>query len=376
MRTHLARGCRECLDEVFGRPIGAPRPEAPAPAVHRLEDQTPGPPESPARLLSAPALVLAGVALAVAALAAFSLLSSQPGQATLREPRDFAGRLATLEAVQAALTSRLLRLSPAFAGAEAEVSRQVAAARAQAARSAHLQRELAAAEARIVRLNEMVRRRHADLRREVVAARAQAARVESLTVFAGGVPPSGCSGLSDEAGRVCRTFCLSRGCTTHPDAECDRLRARFETLTGASSPRCTTTATSVTEDLTPCDRDHVDLWTFPTRRDQEYHVSVDTSDGSTAADFCVIGVCDGGDTFFGDDQVPCSSPAGRFACPRATFVASSDQSCTAAVAICSEPCMDPRTARYRLTVDPADALRLVADDILDADGGAAVTARR
>ncbi len=269
--------------------------------------------------------------------------------------------------MQAALTSRFDELSPALAAAQAKLARQRAATRAQASESAHMREQLVATEARLGRLSDLIRRRQSELRRELAAVRT---RVDAASVlqdlFEPGVVrrPSGCGGLSDKAERVCRTFCASRDCANHPSADCERLRARFQTLTGATTPPCGSTGTTVAQELTPCDRDHVDLWTFAARRDQQYQVSVDTVDAATAADLCVVGVCDGGDTFFGDDQVACPA-AGDLGCPRATFVASGDETCTAAVTVCSGRCADPGVARYRLTVDPGAELTLAGDDVVD-----------
>jgi len=378
VRLHLAQGCRECLGDVFSRPVGAPREASADPGT---EPVAAAPPATKLHLPSVPALVMAGITLAVIALATLSVISSEPGEATPTKAPALADRIAELESMQAALANRFDSLAPALDGAEEKLARQVAAARDQAAESAHMREQLTAAEARLGRLSDLIRRRQADLRREVASVRTRVDGAPGFLgtgMFAPGVAqrPSGCAALSGEAASLCRSFCASRDCTNHPSVACDHLQTRFQALTGATTPPCNSNGTTVTQQLTPCDRDHVDLWTFSAQRDQQYQVSVDTVDAATAADFCVVGVCDGGDTFFGDDQVVCSSGPAGLGCPQATFVASGDEACTAAVTICSSRCADAATARYQLTVGPTDALTLAGDDVVDPDLASSRTAQK
>jgi len=124
----------------------------------------------------------------------------------------------------------------------------------------------------------------------------------------------------------------------------------------------------VAGNLAPCDTGVLDRYVFDVTNGQTILVRADTVDLPTAADLC-FGAgsdCTTGDTFTGDEEVPCSfpSPTG-FDCPLATFTATGDGECTVEVTDCVSDCANPAVANYTLTVqrdlDHAP-VRLVSDN--------------
>jgi hypothetical protein len=124
-----------------------------------------------------------------------------------------------------------------------------------------------------------------------------------------------------------------------------------------------TCATTVGDALVPCDA--ADIWSFDVGAGQSVILEADTTNADTAADLCLIGSCDDGEEFDGDDEFPCRFAPPRYACPLAGFIAASDTTCMVSVETCSANCADPLEADYGLTLRVDDALapiELIADD--------------
>jgi len=341
VRRHIAEGCLECLHEVFARPVGTPSPPvAVAPPV------APSPMPLPPRVRRPRATIAAGIIVgaAVAAVVAGSTRRHEPAPVGIDELIADRGRL----------QEKLGALDRAASDRE---SRDLDATRAAAL---EVERELDAARDRISALKRALRQQYVDFRQKQESMEAVIARLSATTRPDPGKPEqASCDAVPSAARDVCLTYCQVQQCDRRAGADCETLRARFEALTGSARPPCA--AATVSDALRPCDQTHVDVWTFAARAGQSYVVTADTVDAATAADLCLVGTCNGAGTFAGDDEVPCSAAPG-FACPRATFVASADTTCTVAVTVCSAGCADRRVARYELRVTGAGDLSALADD--------------
>lgn len=162
VRAHLAGGCAECLEELFGRPVGLPRAVTPsgppAPAREPAPLRTPTTRVLP---LGATLVTLALVGVAAWALATLSALRQR--EVAGAEAARASAERAAAEAARAELAARLDAL-----GRELETARRDAAAQTEAAhRSAEaiaaLTRDLRAAETRIGALTRGVKRREAQV---------------------------------------------------------------------------------------------------------------------------------------------------------------------------------------------------------------------
>jgi hypothetical protein len=168
VRAHLACGCLECLQEVFGRPVGLPRvapPPASRPEPHPLPVLTAAVPiVAPRRRGLEVAVVV--LALALAAVAAWTIAELRGREATYRaQAAATAAQLAEAEAARRELVTRGHGLERDLAGAEAEAARQAEAVRETAEASARLQTELDAARERIATLTRGLRRRDSEIDR-------------------------------------------------------------------------------------------------------------------------------------------------------------------------------------------------------------------
>jgi len=342
VRRHIAEGCLECLHEVFARPIGTPSPPvAAAPPV------APTPMPLPPRVRRPWATIAVGVVVgaAVAAVVAGSTRRHEPAPVGIDE----------LIAARGRLQEKLGALDRAASGSE---TRDLDATRAAAL---DVERELDAARDRISALKRALRRQDVDSRQKQESMEAIITRLSATAHPDQGARPehASCDAVPASARDVCLTYCQVQQCDRRAGADCETLRARFETLTGSAKPPCA--VATVADALRPCDQTHVDWWTFAAHAGQSYIVTADTVDAASAADLCLAGTCNGAGTFQGDDEIPCSAAPG-FACPRATFVASADTTCTVAVTVCSAGCTDRRVARYELRVTGAGDLTALADD--------------
>ncbi len=169
-----------------------------------------------------------------------------------------------------------------------------------------------------------------------------------------------CDRVAEPARGVCTAFCRANECDRTPGPDCEPLRAKYEELTGARVPPCAVAIGSHT--LTPCDTSHVDVWSFAAKEGRRYTISADTVEPGTEADLCLVGSCQGSDTFAGDDETACRSAPGE-GCPRATFLAPADASCIVAVTICSPGCGARDAAPYELTIEGAYSVARLADGV-------------
>lgn len=362
VRSHLATGCAECLGTLFRLPVGLPLPAERGSGIVG-DDET-----APNRRRTT--LTVVALAVAVAAFAAWPIVDLQRRESTQRrEATTLAARLGELESARLALGGRLEDLGRGLTATEHQAARHARRVRRTAAAGEDLKRALGTAEERLAGLLQMLGEGETHATKPLPTSPSLAVSVppadpeRELAAPVGGASRGGgpCAAFSGAAGAVCTSFCESLDCDATPGPACDRLRARFERLTGNGSLPCD--AATVAEDITPCDQMHLDVWTFAVRAGERHSVSADTVDAASAADLCLLGSCQGGsETFFGDDQVGCSFALPGFGCPRTTLAAAADGVCTVAVTLCSSRCSDPSTARYRLTVDGVHALTLVADD--------------
>jgi hypothetical protein len=345
VRAHLASGCRDCLHDVFSRPVGLPpRPDTVnVPAGARPVARRP--------LVAVAVLSLALISVAASMIVDRSSRDVRAGE----ESAHPADGLEEIEQLRASLASRLGALERAAASAE------IASREADQARTAMagVERELEATRLRMLALKRAMRRQDTDFREKQKSMDAVLARLAEP-------PPSSgedgdmarCDRAPESARQVCNAFC-SQSCARTSGPQCELLRARYRALTGASVPPCAVaTGTSA---LAPCEHSHLDMWSFVVRRGYRYTLQADTADAATAADLCFVGSCQGGEAFAGDDEVPCRAPG--FGCPRATFVASADTTCVVNVTICSAGCQDPSSARYEVTVEGAESVTRLADDV-------------
>jgi hypothetical protein len=341
VRRHIAEGCLDCLHAVFARPVGTP-----SPPVAVVPPVAPSPMPLPRRVRRPWATIALGVVVgaAVAAVVAGSTRRHEPAPVGIDELIADRGRL----------QEKLGALDRASGGDTRDLDTTRAAA-------LEVERELDAARDRISALKRALRRQDVDSRQKQESMEAVIARLSAATRPDPGTRPEheSCDAVRAAARDVCLTYCQVQQCDRRAGADCETLRARFETLTGSATPPCA--AAIVSDALRPCDQTHVDWWTFAARAGQSYVVTADTVDAATAADLCLVGTCNGAGTFQGDDEIPCSAAPG-FACPRATFVASADTTCTVAVTVCSAGCTDRRVARYELRVTGAGDLSALADD--------------
>jgi hypothetical protein len=355
VRAHLVDGCSECLDRLFGYPVGLPTAAVEPPTrdtALRADRYTP--------------LVL-GLAAGVAALAAWPILDVERGREREQQHvKVLAERYDELERTRDELAERLEVLDREIEVAERKTLRQARIARTTAKRSEDVERQLETAQKRLGGLLHVLPPAAAEAPTRAPSAEV-VARVPSDPppsssggggALAGG--PSPCIGLSAAPFGVCTAFCERLDCDSRPRDGCEQLRPRFARLTGTPLFPCE--SVTVAEDVTPCDRQRLDVWTFAARAGQRYTATADTVDNETSADLCLLGACESGESFSADDQLPCSFPRAGFGCPRATFVAPADGVCTVAVTVCSA-CAVPATARYRLTVEGVQAVTLAGDDV-------------
>ena len=347
VREHLAAGCLDCLRDVFSRPVGLPL--GPGPAGVR--------PAARHRTVGQPLAIVAVLSLVLISVAA-SMIAERRSR-NLRSGEEAAEPGPGLDEIEQLRTSLALRLD---ALERAAVSGEIASREAGDARSAmaSAERELEAARLRIGSLKRAMRRQDADFREKRKSMEAVLARLTEPLPSAGeDRDVAGCDRAPERAREVCTAFCDVQGCASTSGPECDLLRARYQGLTGASIPPCT--VARATNALVPCEKSRLDVWSFAVKQGHRYTLRADTVEAATAADLCLVGWCRGADAFAGDDEVPCRAPG--FGCPRTTFVAAADATCVAAVTICSPGCQDPRSARYEVTVDGAESLSLLADDV-------------
>lgn len=156
MRTHLAGGCADCLEELFAQPVGWPasasdgQPSGPARRVRR---------QSAGRL---PTAVVLALGVALAALVAWTISDLQRREMAARLEALRAGhRLAEDAAEVAAQAARVTALERELATARDELARLHGAAET----ATRLRDELAAAEERVAALLRDMDRRDVELER-------------------------------------------------------------------------------------------------------------------------------------------------------------------------------------------------------------------
>jgi hypothetical protein len=353
VRTHLASGCRDCLARVFAYPLGraavshaSPTPVARAAAALGRHRYT---------------VLVLGLVVAVAALAAWPVVDVERLREREHEVAMLTARYERLEHRREELSGRIAALDRELALAEKKASRQARLTRSTAKRSDDVRRQLEAAQTRLGALAAVSPAAAATPRADV---RAVVDPIPPARAGGGGGVagrPSACAGLSAAPFGVCTTFCERLDCDVHASGGCERLRTPFARLTGRSVFPCE--SVSVAEDVTPCDQHRLDVWTFTARAGQEFTATADTVEGATSADLCLLGTCEPGQTFLGDDELACSFPRAGFGCPRATFVATGDGVCTVAVTVCSAACANAATAPYRLTIEGVQSITLAGDDV-------------
>jgi hypothetical protein len=361
VRAHLVSGCRDCLERLFNYPVGLGTAAVPAP---------PAPTGVSPRYTP---LVL-GLAAGVAALAAWPILDVERGRERQQQHvQVLTERYDQLERTRGELAERLEVLDREIEVAERKAVRQARLVRTTAKKSEDVERQLDSAQKRLGSLlghaaPPVVTTGSGGAAPAPPAVVAHVPSDPPRALAGGGgevaaqPPPSAspCVGLSAVPFELCTTFCERLDCDVQPREECEALRRRLARRIGSSVFPCE--SVTLTEDVTPCDRQHLDVWTFRARAGQRYTAAVDTADRESAADLCLLGACDSGETFSADDQVACSFPLAGFGCPRATFVAPADGLCTVAVTVCSA-CTTPAATRYRLTIEGVQGVSLVGDDV-------------
>jgi hypothetical protein len=179
VRIHLA-ACAGCMDDVFRRPVGLPRPldaspSEPPPAA-ALPLPRPRAPIAARGLLGAIVLL----ALALAGLAAWSIAELRRREDEWRrEAAVLSSRLGEAQAGRSALTERVVSLQREGERAVAEAARQAEAARASAEAEAETRRQLALAEERIATLTRGVQRRDSQIDR-LLGSRPEAREAQDL----------------------------------------------------------------------------------------------------------------------------------------------------------------------------------------------------
>jgi len=345
VRAHLASGCDDCLRDVFSRPVGLPpRPEtAGAPAAARPATRRP--------LVAVAVLSLALMSVATSMVVGRSSPNLRAGE----ESAHLTDGLEEIARLRRSLASRLGAMEQAATSAEI-ASREADEARAAMTRVEH---ELETARLRMQALKRAMRRQDTDFREKRKSIDAVLARLAEPPSYSGeDGDVAECDRAPELARAVCNAFC-SQSCARTSDPRCELLRARYRALTGGSVPPCA--VASGTGALGPCEHARLDTWSFVVKRGHRYILQADTVDVATAADLCFVGSCQGGEAFVGDDEVPCRTPA--FGCPRATFVAPADTVCVVNVTTCSAGCQDPSAARYEVTVEGAESVTRLADDV-------------
>jgi hypothetical protein len=174
VRAHLATGCVECLDDVFGWPVGQrPPTRSPGSSAPRADSTQPAPPpvdrgpiagtRSLARWWPAAALL---VGLAPATLAVWSVHDLRLREVVQREEAvRLRRRLTEAETERADLAARLDVLDRQLAAARDEAARHADAVRATAEESARLGAEVEAARARAATLLRGIHRRDVEIDR-------------------------------------------------------------------------------------------------------------------------------------------------------------------------------------------------------------------
>ena len=158
VRTHLASGCVECLNDVFARPVGLFRP---AREVRMTEPPPPAAPTVPATARR-PGLMAAVVvlSLALAATVAWMVIELRDREAAYRERAiDLEARLVDVDAARVRLESRLAGVERQVAAAQEEAGRQAEAARAAAEETARVRDELEAAREQVAQLTRDLQHR-------------------------------------------------------------------------------------------------------------------------------------------------------------------------------------------------------------------------
>jgi len=164
VRAHLANGCLDCLNEVFGRPVGLPR-STPQPAI-RPHAFVPVPEvAAPPRRRGLEAVVIV-LSLALAAVVAWTIIELRGREAASRaQAGAAAAQLAEAEAVRRELVARVRSLEHDVEAAKGEASRQADAVRETAETTARLQSELDVARERIAVLTRGISRRDSEIER-------------------------------------------------------------------------------------------------------------------------------------------------------------------------------------------------------------------
>ena len=177
VRAHLASGCKECLHDVFSRPVGL-QPEPPRAAAALPDDGSeahaaPAPPARRVRRGRRWGLVVAVVllALALATFAGWTIYDLREREAAHHaEAVRLAARVSELETARAELNTaraelntRIEALAQDREAAREEATRQAEAVRATAEENASLAAELEAARARIAALSRGVQRRDTEI---------------------------------------------------------------------------------------------------------------------------------------------------------------------------------------------------------------------
>jgi len=168
VRAHLASGCKECLDDVFSRPVGL-QPDPP----RAVTEPAALPPTRRVRRGRRWGLVVAVVllALALATFTGWTIYDLREREAAHHaEAVRLAARVSELETARAELNTtraelntRIEALAHDREAAREEATRQAEAVRATAEENASLTAELEAARARIATLSRGVQRRDTEI---------------------------------------------------------------------------------------------------------------------------------------------------------------------------------------------------------------------
>jgi hypothetical protein len=168
--------------------------------------------------------------------------------------------------------------------------------------------------------------------------------------------PEQCDGVAGACPGSCKGDCTCPICgdnVREGEEQCDGTDDAA--CPGQCSGSCSCPQLSpVTDSLITCQRQ--DTWQFSVNAAQNVVLVGDTADAATAADLCLTVSCTGGDSAGADDNNACTFPPPAFACPRASFVANSAESCTVVFRTCSSACANPNRANYslRVTLDGTD----------------------
>ena len=181
VRAHLASGCKECLHDVFSRPVGL-QPTREAEPAREVTEPPRDVPETPATSVPPARRVRRGrrwglvvaivlLALALATFASWTIYDLREREAAHHgEAVRLAARVSELETARAELNTaraelntRIEALGQDREAAREEAVRQAEAVRATAEENASLKAELEAARARIATLSRGVQRRDTEI---------------------------------------------------------------------------------------------------------------------------------------------------------------------------------------------------------------------